>query len=234
MSDKDNNSSFKNLPSRLTEFVVKGVLAAVMLPYMIWLRTAKSLNKEVYDAHPWLLVPAIVLALSVTVSGAFFGLPSAGFWAPLVSLIAGVLAYSHGFPAIYLLILRPLYRSWHRVLAFLARSIARLLTWIENHAGDVLRAIARLVVRLWRWTCTIWAAILPSARAVWHWLSVNLDGVWESLTSMAKLLRQQLPIWAKSMWAKLSVMLDSVSRWGRETWAGLSKYIDALTGSSKN
>lgn len=233
MSNEDNNSSFKNLPSRLAEIVVKGLLAAVMLPYMIWLRTAKSLNKEVYDVEAWLIVPGIALAFA-TASGAFFALPTAGFWAPLASLIAGGLAYSHGFPAIYLLILRPLYRSWHSLLAFLARSIARLWTWIENHAGDILRAIERIVVRLWRWTCIILAAILPSARAVWQWLSVNLDGVWEGLSSMGKYLRQQLPIWTKGVWVKLSVMLDSVSRWGRETWAGLSKYIDEMTGSSKN
>lgn len=195
MNNEDKPSS-KNPVMMLIELIIKGVMGFFMVFYLLWKNTAKPLHKEVYEGHYWRSLAGSLAALGSGAVTVGLLLPLTGPWAIPLSLLITVLTYSHFFPLLFIIILRPLKKILHSlwsamkaVLKPIARSIWRLVRWCWQRFVSCWQWLANKVIELWQ---RMWGQVKRFLRYVWphivslfRWLDNIITSAWNWLHDKA-------------------------------------------------
>ncbi|HMW88538.1 MAG TPA: hypothetical protein PKE54_00915, partial [Candidatus Obscuribacter sp.] len=193
MNERDNKSPPKGWLLTMVELIAKGVMGFFMLFYLLWKNTASPLHKETYAKWGFLVGLGQLTALSSMVWFGITFLPILSLWAIPTAVLVGILTFSHGFPLIYLGLLRPIYRSlrWalrqiRPLLRKVLKQIWRFCKWLYPHLNRFLDWLAPYAERFWNWFTgwldRVWTWVTVRLRRVWNWFTGWLDRVWTWVT----------------------------------------------------
>ncbi|MDQ5934417.1 MAG: hypothetical protein QG574_1723, partial [Cyanobacteriota bacterium erpe_2018_sw_21hr_WHONDRS-SW48-000092_B_bin.40] len=175
-----NKSSWKNPLLKLLEIPIKAVIGFFMLFYLLWLKTAEPLRKQVYDGNAWHRTLGGMSALLALAGSLILLFTIAGPLAALLSLLVAVLTYSHIFPLVYLGCVKPakkLLRWVSKVVTRVWNFVARVWNWLSAKVAAVFRWCWKQVVAFFNWVGKVVTRVWNFVARVWNWLSVKVAAV---------------------------------------------------------
>ncbi len=230
-----NNSSWKNSLLKLIELPIKGVIGFFMLFYLLWLKTAEPLRKQVYDGNAWHRTLGGIAALLALAGSLILLFTIVGPLAALLSLLVAVLTYSHVFPLVYLGGVKPAKKllSWVRKLVarvwnWLSAKVAAALRWCWRQVAAICKWVSKLVTGVWHFVRKVVTRVWNLVIRVWNWLSVKVAAVfrwcWKQVVAFCNWVGKLVT----RVWNWLSVKVAAVFRWCWKQVAAFCRWVGKL------